>query len=179
MRTPAQQAASRANGARSRGPKTGNDQPRSSIDARSLNLLTKATVLKSESRKGFRELVHQHMLFFAPRNAVEQVVVEEICSATWRLYRLRAVERKAIELESATQTSPDDLQCLVLASGQLAGKNRHFHLSLQRHEPRLQNIIQRSIARLRALRQIREEKECPPTTPLGHSPGGPQCAPEP
>jgi hypothetical protein len=179
MRTPAQQAASRANGARSRGRNSKESQPRSSMDARSLYLLTKATVLKSESRKGFRELVHQHMLFFAPRNAVEQVVVEEICSATWRLYRLRAIERKAIDVESATQTSPDDLQCLVLASGELTGKNRHFHLSLQRHEPRLQNIIQRSIARLRALRQIREEKERPQIAPLGHSPEGPQCAPEP
>jgi hypothetical protein len=48
------------------------------MDARSLHLLTKATVLKRESRKGFQKLVHEHMLFFAPRNPVEQAAVEEI-----------------------------------------------------------------------------------------------------
>ena len=121
MRTLAQQAASRANGARSRGPKTGNNQPVSSMDARALHLLTKATVLKSESRRGFHQLVHDYMLFFAPRNPVEQDAVEEICSATWRLYRLRAVERKTIDPELATQSFPDDLECLTHACGALPG----------------------------------------------------------
>jgi hypothetical protein len=128
------------------------------MDPRALHLLTKATVLKSESRRGFHQLVHEYMLLFAPRNPVEEDAVEEICSASWRLYRLRAVERKATELECATQTSPDDLRCLVLASGELAGKNRRLHLFLQRHEPRLQNVIRRSFARLQALRQFSEKK---------------------
>jgi hypothetical protein len=61
MRTPAQQSASRANG------------------ARSLNLLAKVTVVKKESLKGFQELVRQYMLSTAPRNAVE-----EICSAYYQ-----------------------------------------------------------------------------------------------
>jgi hypothetical protein len=128
------------------------------MDARALRLLTKATVLSAESRQGFHQLVHEHMLFFAPRNPVEQVAVEEICSATWRLHRLRAIERKITDLECATQTSPDDLQCLVLASGELATKNRRLHLFIQRHEPRLQNVIRRSFARLQALRQFSEKK---------------------
>ena len=109
MRTPAQQAASRANGARSRGPNT-HGEPRSSMTARSLNLPPRITVVKKESRKGFQELVRQHMLSIVPRNVVEQDAVEEICSATWRLCRLRAIERKAIDLELAAQSSPDDLE---------------------------------------------------------------------
>ena len=157
------------------------------MDAHSLNLLTKTTVLKNESRKGFHELVRQHMLRIAPRDAVEQTAVEEICSATWRLHRLRAIERKAIDLELATQSSPDDLECLVHACGNLAGKNSHFHVLLQRYETRLQNIIRRSLARIRALRQAGEKKEFDQTGPVGHSSdgppagpaGGPQCAPEP
>ena len=187
MRTPAQQTASRANGARSRGPKTQPPNPRTSMDAPSLDLLTKTTVLKSESRKGFHELVRKHMLRFAPRDAVEQTAVEEICSATWRLHRLRAIERKAIDLAIATQSSPDNLECLVHACGNLAGKNSNFHVLLQRYETRLQNIIRRSPARIRVLRQIDERKEFDQTAPVGHSSGappagpagGPHCAPEP
>jgi hypothetical protein len=64
MRTPAQQAAARANGARS------------SMNALSLHLLAEATVVKNESYKGSQELVRQYMLCVAPRAAVE-----ETCSA--------------------------------------------------------------------------------------------------
>jgi len=86
MRTPAQQAAASANGTRS------------SIDALSLYLLAKVTVFKDESHKGFQELVRQHTLRIAPRDAVE-----ETCSAI--------------------QSFPDDLGCLAHACGVPAGKN--------------------------------------------------------
>jgi len=85
MRHPARQAASRANGARS------------SMDALSLHLLAKATVLKDKSYKGFQELVRHYILRIAPPAAVE-----ETCSAI--------------------QSSPDDLDCLVPA-----GKNPRLH----------------------------------------------------
>jgi hypothetical protein len=164
MRTPAQQSASRANGALSRGPKTPEGKRRSAVKPFSRDLLAKITVVKKESRKGFQKMVRQHMLFFAPRNAVELVAVEEICSATWRLHRLRAIERKAIDLELDTQPSPDNLECLLRACGAVAGQNPH--LLLQRYETRLQNIIQRSLARIEALRRIGpQEKEDPPSAP--------------
>jgi hypothetical protein len=155
------------------------------MTARSLSLLAKTTVVKKESLKGFQELVRQHMLCIAPREAVEQDAVEEICSATWRLYRLRAIERKAIDLELATQSSPDDLECLTHACGALAGKNSH--ILLQRHETRLQNIIRCSLARIETLRRIdaqeKLEQIAPDKHPSGEPPsgpvGGPQCAPEP
>ena len=86
MRTPAQQAASRANGACS------------SMDALSLHLLAKATVLNNESHNGLPELVRQHTPCIAPRDAVE-----ETCSAI--------------------QSSPNDLECLAHTCGVLAGKN--------------------------------------------------------
>ncbi|MCX6633900.1 MAG: hypothetical protein NT090_02205, partial [Acidobacteria bacterium] len=175
MRTPAQQAASRANGTRSRGPKTEEGKRRSAVKPYSQDNLAKTTVLKTESRKGFQELVRQHMLCIAPRNYVEQDAVEEICSATWRLYRLRAIERKAIDLEIATQSSPDDLECLLRACGALAGRNPH--VLLQRHETRLQNIIQRALARIEALRRIGPQKEFEQITPVEQTSGGAPCGP--
>jgi hypothetical protein len=156
MRTPAQQVASRANGTLSRGPKTEEGKRRSAVRPFSHDLLAKTTVPKNESREGFQELVRRHMLCIAPRNSVEQDAVEEICSATWRLHRLRAIERKAIDLELAAQSSPDDLECLLYACAALAGKN-----------PRLQNIIRRSLARIQALRRIGPQKEFEQTTPRG------------
>ena len=86
MRTPAQQAAAGPNGARS------------SMDALSLRLLSKATVLKNESHNGLPELVRQHTLCIASRDPVE-----EICSAI--------------------QSSPDGPECLAHPCGVLAGKN--------------------------------------------------------
>ena len=159
MRTPAQQSASRANGAHSGGPKTEDGKLRSAAKPFLHDQLAKATVVNRESRQGFQELVRQYMLHIAPRDPVEQAAVEEICSATWRLYRLRAIERKAIDLELAAQSSPDDLECLLHACGALAGKNPHFHLLLHRQETRLQNIIRRSLARIEALRRIGPQKE--------------------
>jgi len=185
MRTPAQQAASRANGARSRGPNAQDGKHRSTTKPFCHNQLAKATVLKKESRKGLQELVRQHMLSIAPRDPVEQDAVEEICSATWRLYRLRAIERKAIDLELAAQSSPDDLECLVHACDVVAGKNSH--LLFQGHETRLQNIIRRSLARIEALRRIAPQEKFEPITSAGHASGHPpagpagrtHCAPEP
>ena len=179
MRTPAQQAASRANGARSRGPKTDEGKLRSTTKPFAHDQLAKATVLKKESREGFQELVRQYMLRIAPRDPVEQDAVEEICSATWRLYRLRAIERKAIDLELAAQSSPDDLECLLHACGALAGKNPHFHLLLQRHETRLQNIIRRSLARIEALRRIGPQKGFGQIAPVEPPSDAASFAPEP
>jgi hypothetical protein len=156
------------------------------MNAMSLNLLATATFLKNESRKGFEELVRQHTPRIAPRDAVEQAAVGGICSATWRLHRLRAIERKTIILELAAQSSPDDRQCLLYACRALAGKDPLFHIFLQRYETRLQDIIQRSFARIQTLRQI-DEKEFDQTTSVGHTSdeapagpaGGAHCAPEP
>ena len=155
------------------------------MTARSLNLLARITVVKKESRKGFQELVRQHMLSIVPRNVVEQDAVEEICSATWRLYRLRAIERKAIDLELAAQSSPDDLECMVHACGVVAGKNSH--LLFQGHETRLQNIIRNSLARIETLRRIAPQENFQLIPPADHASGQPPagpaggtiCAPEP
>jgi len=159
MRSPTQPTASC-------GPKTGAGEPRSSMHARSLNLLAKVTVVKKELLKGFHELVRQHLLRIAPRNAVELPAVQETCSA---------IERKAIDLELATQSFPDDLGGLAQACGAIAGNN-----------PRPNNILRRSLARIQALRQT-GEKRFDETTSAEHTSGegpsgpagGTHCAPEP
>lgn len=152
MRTPAQQAASRANGARSRGPTTAAGKLRSSLNAVSHGLLSRATVLENESRAGFEEVFRDHIAHLAPRNSIELGAIEEMCSAAWRLRRLWSMERKALELELAAHDSPDQLERLVTAFDSLARNRPHF-LLLHRYETRLHNIIQRSMNRILALRK--------------------------
>jgi hypothetical protein len=104
----------------------------------------------------------------APRDPVEQDAVEEIRSATWRLYRLRAIQRKAIDVEG-----------LLHARGAPAGRNPHFHILLQRHETRLQNVIRRSLARIEALRRIGPEEAFGQMAPMEQSSDVAAFAPEP
>jgi hypothetical protein len=179
MRTPAQQATARANGARS------------SMDALSLHLLAKATIVKNESCESFQELLRQHTLRIAPRDAIE-----ETCSAS--------------------QSSPDGLECLPHACGALAGKyprlqalrqpgEKNMSKRTQRGTPPLsrplgrpagrtvrrslypcaQNIIRRSLARIQALRQpgarkhdktnpARHASVQPPAGPAGGADGAPE-----
>ena len=92
-----------------------------------------------------------------------------------RSLHLLAVAQDAVEETCSTQSFPDDLGCLAQACGALAGNN-----------PRPKNILRRSLARIRALRQPGETKHVnsnprmhasaqPPAGPAG----GPHCAPEP
>ncbi len=164
MTTPAQQAASRSNGARSRGPKTAAGKSRSSRNALRHGLLAKTTVLENESREGFEELLRQHIRRIAPRDAVEHSALEEMCSAAWRIRRLWSMERKALDLEIAAQSSPDELERIVNAFDSLARNRPHF-LLFHRYETRLHNIIQRSLARIMALRKIGVPNEPEPPIP--------------
>jgi hypothetical protein len=152
MRTPAQQAASRANGARSRGPTTPEGKRRSPKNALRHGLLARATVLQNESRAGFDEMLDEHIRRLSPRDGVEECAIEEMCSAAWRLRRLWSIERKALDLEIAAQDSPDQLERILNAFDSMA-RNRPHVLLFQRYETRLHNIIQRSHARILALRK--------------------------
>jgi len=177
MRSPAQQAAARANGARSRGPKTEQGRRRCSMNATSLNLLAKATALKDESNESFQENARLHIQHIAPRDAVEQAAAGEICSASWRLDRLRALQRKIMILESTSLPTPDDFESLGYALRALTGQDPLFHIFLQRRETRLKDILRRSFARIQALRHTDEEKRFAQTTPVERSSDDAPAAP--
>ncbi len=118
--TPAQQAAARANGARSRGPATPEGKLRSSENSLRHGLLARTAVLANESHDGFEEMLQGHIRRIGPRDSVEHEAIEEMCSAAWRLRRLWCMERKALDLELAAQDSPDQLERTVNAFDSLA-----------------------------------------------------------
>ena len=150
MRTPAQQAASRANAARSTGPRTAAGKRRSAQNAIRHGLLARSPVLENESRRGFDEMLRQYTKRFAPRNAAEKIAVEQMCSAVWRRRRLWSLEREALNLEVAGQPFPD-------------GNSPQF-LLLSRYETSIDNTFHRSLARLLA-----RPKKCGCETKLAKS----------
>jgi hypothetical protein len=152
MRTPAQQAASRANAARSTGPRTAAGKRRSARNALRHGLLARAPVLENESRCGFDEMLRQYIQHFAPRDAAEESTVEQMCSAAWRRRRLWSLEREALELELAGQASPDELKRTANAFNSLARARPQFLLLFHRYETSIHNTFQRSLARLLARR---------------------------
>jgi hypothetical protein len=77
MRTPKQIAASRANGSKSRGPKTEAGKRQSSINSRRHGLLSQGVVLDNERDETFQTLLQQHIHKFAPADDIEQNAIEE------------------------------------------------------------------------------------------------------
>jgi len=163
MRTPAQQAASRANAARSTGPRTAAGKRRSAMNALRHGLLARATVLENESRCGFDEMLRQYIKYFAPRDAAQESAVEQMCSAVWRRRRLWSLERDALNLELAGQASPGELERTANPFDPLT-RNRPQFLLLSRYEISIDNTFHRSLARLLA-----RPKKCGCETKLAKS----------
>jgi len=76
---------SRANGARSRGPRSPQGKAHSSQNAVRHGLLSKCVVMAGESGQGFDALLQQHLARFAPADGVDQGYIEEMVVAAWRI----------------------------------------------------------------------------------------------
>jgi len=116
VRTAKQIAASRANGSKSRGPKTEAGKRRSSINSTRHGLLSGIVVLENESRENFGMLLQQHVDKLDPADDIEFSAIEEMVSSVWRMRRLWSIEKRlfdktigdaAATFKSRT-TKPDD-----------------------------------------------------------------------
>jgi len=160
---------SRANGARSLGPKTPQGKRRSSQNAIRHGLLAKCLVLANESREGFEALLDQHLSRLSPADGVELGFVEEMVSASWRLRRIWAMETRLLDDAVRSQQSPDELGRIAAAFSQLANSPQ---LGLiHRYETRLHTIYQRSLHNLLLLRIAPMPNEPNPIS--GHSEASP------
>ena len=104
-RTPAQQAASRANGARSRGPVTDAGRTRAARNGTRHGLRGGPfALLPGEDADEFAQLHAAVTADWAPRDAYERRWVRELVAAMWRQDRLRGLELAT--LAAAEQESP-------------------------------------------------------------------------
>jgi hypothetical protein len=111
---------SRANGARSRGPRTLQGKARSSQNAIRHGLLSKCVVMAGESGQGFDALLQQHLARFTPGDGVDQGYVEEMVAAAWRMRRAWAMETRLFDDAVAEQPPGDERGRMAAALGRLA-----------------------------------------------------------
>ena len=144
--------ASRANGARSRGPKTIAGKQRSSRNALRHGLLAKQVVLSNEASGYFDCVIAQHIRRFGPADGVELGMIEEMAAAFWRLRRAWAIE---------TSLMDQGVVSTLAASPQLA--------LLHRYEARLHRMYKRAMNTFLLLHKTKLPNE--PRSPSVHSGG--------
>src|SRR6185312_8858774 len=127
VRTEAQQAASRANGAKSRGPitedgkrksaanaafstgpRTPEGRARSARNADRSALLADAILLRDESKDQFIELLHEYQLLLEPEGFVENRIVHIIAVNEWRRQRMWTLEMGTVTHETLLQEEAGD-----------------------------------------------------------------------
>jgi hypothetical protein len=142
--------AARANGARSRGPKTPEGKAISSKNATRHGLLAKFVVLSSEDVVLFAENVDELIERFQPADGVEMALIEEMAAAHWRLRRNLAIEHAILESGIANQPPGAAFQRVA---GVFCDPVSGPVLTLvHRYETRLRNIWQRALRTLTLLR---------------------------
>ena len=102
--TDKQIAASRANGAKSRGPTTEEGRARSSRNALRHGLAAPALppvsiVLPTESPEDYETLLNSYLDEFAPAGLLETELVETMAAARWRLRRIATIETRILTNE--------------------------------------------------------------------------------
>jgi hypothetical protein len=92
-----QQEASRANGAKSRGPITEEGKHASSQNRRTHGLLSKKIVLEGESQEEFDALFTGYLEEHQPETPTERSLIESMAAARWRQERVWTLETAAMD----------------------------------------------------------------------------------
>jgi hypothetical protein len=163
--SPKQREASRANGRKSHGPVTPAGKARSSRNAlhhglhARYGLLAKTILLPGESRARFDDLLTQFRLEFAPATYVENVFVEQMVVAQWRLMRTWNLERAGI-CHSARNAEPDSDHATRDAVSVLTDPTplRAFNYLEMRYERQFSRSLEK-LVKIRALHRAAHENQ--------------------
>jgi hypothetical protein len=154
-------ATSRANGAKSHGPKSPETRAISSQNAlRHGFTACNTTLLKCENPDEFEDSIAQHFSAYHPADAAQEALVNEMISARWRMRRLRVVETQLIDLEMLRNHSeieekyeePDTTMQLAEALRALLD-HAHALSLISRYESRLFRMYDRAYRVLRELQR--------------------------
>jgi hypothetical protein len=168
--------ASRANGARSKGPATLEGKRRSSQNAIRHGLLARCIVLDKESSDSFEALLSQHLDRLQSADGVEFGMVEEMVSSYWRMRRAWAIETRMLEdassaapeSVSAPETPSDPVGSITAAFISLA--NSPALALMHRYETRLHLVYQRSLQNLLLMRALAVPNEAKRTQTNSNEP---------
>jgi hypothetical protein len=151
--------ASRANGAKSRGPKSIDGKRRSSANSIRHGLLAKCVVLQNESENVFGQFFDEHLQKLNPADGIEYAMVEEMAAAAWRLRRIWKIESTLFNKAIDRSTADTEAGRTADAFSALASGNQ-LQL-LDRYESRLHRMYQRSLKTLLDLRKVPEVQPHP------------------
>jgi hypothetical protein len=125
-RSEAQLAASRANGAKSRGPVTLQGRINSGKHKITHGLLARTVVLETENIDRFHALLNSLVATYQPHGPTESILVEKMAAAHWRLLRLWCHQKCAYGLEFRKHNAnlaPDDRPTFDLVAFQSMSSN--------------------------------------------------------
>jgi hypothetical protein len=180
-----QLAASRANGAKSKGPATPEGRARSSRNSLrhglSSQLAAENMVLSHEDRAQFESLRASYIQSFQPANQPQHDLVETMAAARWRLNRLQQIETKLFEKEMvlrademekelAEMTEVEKLACVF---DRMANQGKSIAL-LIRYEGSLNRSYERAF---RQLQQLQSQAAQGPACESEEIPNEPKPAP--
>jgi len=176
--------ASRANGAKSRGPVTPEGRARSNMAAVTHGLRSRTVLLKNESEEDFNALHDLLVDHFQPANPYETDLVERLVAARWRLDRVSSMETALLEVEVARREPEIEKEfksCCpevrnALAFRALFDESRVL-AGLSRYESRFRRTCEKLTKELNSLRALRKLNEGP--NPKNDQPPAAPQPPEP
>jgi len=155
-RSEKQIAASRANGALSKGPKTPQGKVNSSKNAGRHALLAETLLFESENKETFELILAELIAEHGPQTATERILVENMAAARWQQTRSMAMQKAAMDREIARQDSfPDDYGARVAAA---LGAPACASDLILRYGIAADRQFHRSLARLLMLQDRRKEE---------------------
>jgi len=193
--TEKQQAASRANGAKSKGPVSVEGRARSSQNALRHGLSAAVVVLPHEDRAAFESVRDSYMESFQPANQPQHDLVETMAAARWRLNRLQEIEAKLFEKEMVLRdddmekelSNMSEVEKLAWVFDHMANHSKTLAMQI-RYEGSLNRSYERAFKQLQQLQsQVAQASACesveiqnePELAPEARSPGPIQPRPGP
>jgi len=181
-------ATSRANGAKSHGPKTAEGKEKSSQNSLNHGFTAKKTILlQCENQEQFQKMQADYTVTYQPGSPVQEYLVSEMVACRWRMQRLRLIETALIDSEMDrelpdVETPEDPGYQLAFAFRRLVDESRAISLA-SRYESRLHRIHERTHRTLRELQQSRTGNPSvsagsPEPTPAPTAPVPEQAQPE-
>jgi hypothetical protein len=158
MRTPKQTEASRANGAKSKGPVTPQGKINSSRNSTRHGMFADTIVLEAEDREPFLQLLVELFEEHQPRTRTEVMLVETLAAARWRQDRIWGMQKVAFDYDVASAASLATLNPLRAVLAMRNPESARTHELLLRYEIALDRQISRSLLRLYQL-QDRNSKD--------------------
>ena len=155
MSTPKQIAASRANGAKSKGPVTPQGKRNSSRNRTRHGMFADTIVLEGEDKSQFLEMLEDLFDEHQPRTRTESMLVEVLTAARWRQDRIFGMQKVAFDYDIAHCLADVELKPLRAVLAMRTPESARSHELLVRYEIALDRQVSRTLLRLHQLQDRR------------------------